>query len=156
VISSGVRLDQPQAGNVEGAGVCHAIRITSNYFENVKHAMVIGSALNLEKNPGQAVFGAVIESNNIGNYGYDFPLITIGRLHGGSIRGNSLWRKADGRTAAIFCTFARGATPAYMSSSVIEANHLTNGSGPFLDADDVKIGTVSLSQKIKAENRIMP
>lgn len=154
VISSGIRLDQPKMKNVNGAGVCHALRITSNYFENVQHAMVIGSAMGLENAPGQAVFGAVIESNNIGNYGYDLPLMTIGRLQDASIRGNSFWRKADGRAPAIYVTYARGGTPPYVTESAIELNHLTNGSGPLLDTEDVKIGAVPMLQKVKGENRI--
>lgn len=154
VVSSGIRPDQPQAGKVEGAGVCHALRITNNYFENVKHALVIGSAMGLGNEPGQAVFAAVIESNNIGNYGLDFPLITLGRVQDASIRCNSLWRKADGKSPAIHVTYARGATPAHLVSSIIEANHLTNGKGPFLEADDVKVGPVPFAQKLKAENRI--
>lgn len=154
VVSSGIRLDHPEAGNVEGAGVCHALRITNNYFENVQHPVVVASALNMEKHPGQAVFGAVIESNNIGTYGFDFPLMTIGRLQAGSIRANSFWRKADGKASAIFVTQARGATPGYPSSCVIEANHLTSGHGPFIETDDSRNGPGPLMQKLKTENQI--
>lgn len=152
VVSSGIRLDQPDSGNVDGAGACHALRITSNYFENVQHPLVIGSAMNLANHPGQAVFGAVIESNNIGTYGFDFPLMTIGRLRAASIRGNSFWRKVDGKSPAILSTFAPGATPPHPTACVIEANHLTNGTGPFLSGGDVKVGGVPLDQKLKAEN----
>ena len=154
VVSSGIRLDQPGLGNVEGAGACHALRIASNYFENVQHPLVIGSAMNLADHPGQAVFGAVIETNNIGTYGFDYPLMTIGRLRAASIRGNSFWRKIDGNSPAILCTFASGATPPHPTACVIEANHLTNGSGPFLSGGDVKVGGVSLIQKLSAENDV--
>jgi hypothetical protein len=154
VVSSGIRLDQPDAGNVEGAGVCHALRIASNYFENIQHPMVIASAMNLGKHPGQAVFGAVIEANNIGNYDFDFPLLTVGRLQAASIRGNSFWRKADGTAAAIHATFSNGATPAHATSCVVEANHLTNGKGPFLGTDDAKVGGIPLAQKLKTSNEI--
>ena len=154
VVSSGIRLDQPDSGNVEGAGACHALRIASNYFENVQHPLVIGSAMNLANHPGQAVFGAVIETNNIGTYGFDFPLMTIGRLRAASIRGNSFWRKIDGKSPAILSTFAASATPPHPTACVIEANHLTNGSGPFLSGGDVKVGGVSLIQKLNAENDV--
>ena len=152
VVASGIRVDQPELGNVEGAGACHALRIASNYFENVQHPLVIGSALNLENHPGQAVFGAVIETNNVGTYGFDFPLMTIGRLRAASIRGNSFWRKVDGKSPAIMVTFASGATPPHPTACVIEANHLTNGSGPFLSGGDVKVGGIPLDQKVSAEN----
>jgi len=154
VVSSGIRLDHPDEGNVEGAGVCHALRITSNYFENVQHPLVIGSALNLAKHPGQAVFAAVIESNNIGTYGFDSPLMTLGRLKGAAIKGNSFWRKADGKSPAILATYSPGASPSHPVGCVFEANHLTNGSGPFLSGADVKVGGVSLLQKLKADNEI--
>ena len=154
VVSSGIRLDQPDAGNVEGAGVCHALRVASNYFENVQHPLVIASAMGLGKHPGQAVFGAVIESNNIGTYGFDYPLMTIGRLQAASIRGNSFWRKSDGNAAAIFGTFALGGTPPHAIGCSIEANHLTNGTGPFLGGEDVKVGGVPLVQKLKTSNEI--
>lgn len=154
VACSGIRLDQPQAGNVEGAGVCGALRITSNYFENVQHPMVIASAMGRENHPGQVVTGAVIESNNIGNYGVDFPLLTLGRLQDSSIRCNILWRKADGKSAAIFATYSRGATPPNMTSCTIEHNRTINGSGLLLDADDVRVGTTPLLQKVKKENKV--
>lgn len=153
-VSSGIRLDQPTAGNVEGAGACHALRIASNYFENVQHPLVIASAMNREQHPGQAVFGAVIESNNLGTYGFDNPLMTLGRLKGASIRGNSFWRKADGKAPAILATYSPGATPAYPVGCVVEANHLTNGSGPFLSGAEVKVGGNSLFQKLKTDNEV--
>ena len=152
VIASGIRLDQPDSGNVDGAGACHALRITSNYYENVQHPLVIGSAMNLANHPGQAVFGAVIETNNIGTYGFDFPLMTLGRLRAASIRGNSFWRKADGKSPAILCTYAPGATPPHPTACVIEANHLINGTGPFFSGGDFKVGGVPLDQKLNAEN----
>lgn len=155
VISSGIRLDQPKAGPVEGAGVCHALRVTSNYFENVQHPMVIASAMNLEQHPGQAVFGAVIESNNLGTYGFDFPLLTIGRLQSASIRGNSFWRKSDGRSVAIHATWSRGATPSHAKGCVIEINHLTNGSGSFFGADDFSVDGKRLIKVLNTDNRIV-
>lgn len=156
VVSSGIRLDHPQAANVEGAGVCGALRMTSNYFENVKHPIVIASAMGLENNPGMVVTGAVIESNNIGNYGVDFPLITVGRLQDSSIRCNILWRKADGKSPAIYAHYSRGATPSNMTACTIEHNRVVNGSGPLLDADDARIGATPLLQKLKTDNRILP
>jgi hypothetical protein len=100
------------------------------------------------------VFGAVIETNNIGTYGFDFPLMTIGRLRAASIRGNSFWRKADGISPAILFTLAAGTTPPHPTACVIEANHLTNGNGPFLSGGDVKVGGVPLVQKISTENEL--
>ena len=154
VVSSGIRPDQPKAGHVEGAGVCHALRVIGNYFENVQHPIVIASAMNAENHPGQAVFGAVIESNNMSQRSFDLPLLTIGRLRAGSIRGNSFWRKADGKAPAVYVTYARGATPAYPASCIIEANHLTNGTGVFFQCDDVRVKGEALSQVLQAENRI--
>lgn len=153
VVSSGIRLDQPKAGNVDGAGVCHALRVVSNYFENVQHPLVIASAMNLEKNPGQAVFGAVIESNNVTTYGFDYPLLTIGRLQAASIRGNSFWRKAEGKAAAIYATLSR-ATPSHASGCVIDANHLTNGNGAFFAADHVSLEGVPFLDKLNADNQL--
>ncbi|HEY0984159.1 glycosyl hydrolase family 28-related protein [Schlesneria sp.] len=154
VVSSGIRLDQPDAGNVEGAGVCHALRIASNYFENVQHPLVIGSALNRGQHPGQAVFGAVIESNNIGTYGFDSPLMTLGRLKAASIRGNSFWRKADGKAPAILVTYAAGANPSHPTGCVVEANHLTNGAGPFFSGAEAKAAGVTLLQRLRTDNEI--
>lgn len=154
VVCSGIRLDQPEAGNVDGAGACHAIRITSNYFENVKFPLVVGSALNRANHFGVAVFGAVIESNNIGTYGFDSPLITIGRVQAASIRGNSLWRKSNGKASAIYATLARGATPASAIDCIIESNHLANGSGPFLDADAASVGEIPFLKKLPMDNKI--
>ena len=154
VVSSGIRLDQPDAGNVDGAGTCHAIRIASNYFENIQNPIVIASAMNRASHFGQAVFGAVIESNNIGTYGFDVPLMTIGRLQAASIRGNSFWRKADGKAPVIHGTYARGATLSSFSDCDIQANHMSNGHGPFLAADDVDVGGIQLIKIIGAENKI--
>jgi polygalacturonase len=154
VVSSGIRLDHPDAGNVEGAGASHAVRISSNYFEDLKHPMVIASAMKKGSHPGQAVFGATIESNNIGTYSHDFPLLTIGRLKAGSIRGNSFWRKAEGKSGAIYATYSAGANPAYPGNCVIESNHLTNGNGPFLDGDDVSVSGTPFAKKLASENEI--
>ena len=154
VIGSGIRLDQPKAGNVDGAGACHALRIVGNYFENVQHPLIVGSALNLEGHPGQAVFGAIIESNQIGTYGFDFPLITLGRVQSACLRGNSLWRKSDGKSPAILATIARGLTAEYPSGCIIEANHLTNGTGPFFDADAVTTENGPLIDVVNAANKI--
>jgi hypothetical protein len=154
VASSGIRLDQPAAGNVDGAGFCHAIRITGNYFENVQHPLVLASAMNQSNHHGLVVAGAIIESNNIGTYAYDFPLLTIGRLQAASIRGNSFWRKTDGQSPAIWATFAARATPAHATDCVIECNHMTNGSGKFLDADPANVGDVPFLKQLNSENRI--
>lgn len=154
VVSSGIRLDHPKDGVVEGAGACHALRIVSNYFENVQHPLVLGSALHIEKNLGQAIFGAVVESNYIGTYGFDYPLVTIGRIEAASIRGNSFWRKSGGKSPAIQANFARGAHPSHPSKCVIDVNHLSNGSGPFIATDDEKIGDVLFSDLFSTENKI--
>ena len=154
VVASGIRLDHPKDGVVEGAGACHALRVAGNYFENVQHPMVLGSALHIEKNLGQAVFGAVIESNYVGTYGFDFPLLAIGRVEAASIRGNSFWRKSGGTSAAIHANFARGANPSHPRECIIDANHLSNGSGPFFGADQEKVGDVSYLELLNSENKI--
>ncbi|WP_010588523.1 glycosyl hydrolase family 28-related protein [Schlesneria paludicola] len=154
VVSSGIRLDQPESGHVEGAGVCHALRVTGNYFENVQHPLVIATAMNIENHPGQAVFGAVIESNHMSQRSFDFPLLTIGRLRAATIQGNSFWRKSDSKAPAIYATYTRGATPAYPAGCVIEANHLTNGSGAFFLGEDVRLKGETLSQILQTENRV--
>lgn len=155
VVASGIRLDHPNAGVVDGAGACHALRVVGNYFENVQHPMVFGSALHIEKNLGQAVFGAVIESNYVGTYGFDFPLVTIGRVEAASIRGNSFWRKSGGNSAAIYATFARGANPSHPTKCIVDANHLSNGSGPFFGADEEKVGDVPYLELLNSENKII-
>lgn len=155
VVASGIRLDQPKSGHVQGAGACHSLRVIGNYFENVQHPLVIATAMNLENQPGQAVFGAVIESNHMSQRSFDFPLLTIGRLRAASIHGNSFWRKSDGRSPAIYATYTRGGNPAYPAGCVIEANHLTNGSGPFLLGEDIRIKGETLSQILQAENRVV-
>jgi hypothetical protein len=151
VVSSGIRLDQPNAGNVIGAGACNALRIVGNYLEDVEHPIVIASAMDLSGNLGQAVFGAVIESNNVGTYSYDLPLMTIGRLQAASIRGNSFWRKIGGKQPAIVVTVAPGANPAQPKNCTSEANMLTYGSGPFIAMSKQNSGN-GLAMWLKSTN----
>lgn len=123
VINSGVRLDNPSAGNVIGAGASHGITIVGNYFESVQNPIVIASAMNLPgAGQGQAVFGLTVQGNIIGTT-FDAPLITYGRVDGGLMQANSLWRKLGAKSPHILSTFAP--VPGF-AAPTISQNHLTN------------------------------
>ena len=73
----------------------------SNYLEDMQHPMVIASDM---KVGGQIAFGVMIESNMIGTYSYDNPLITLGRVNNIRVNQNTLWRKTGGSSPAIRMT----------------------------------------------------
>lgn len=129
VVGSGIRLDKPKEGMVEGAGACHCPRITGNYFEQVRYPLVIGSGMGLAA--GSAVFAAVIESNQIGSGG-DYPLLTIGRLKSASIRNNSFWPMSGSKSPVIYVTSATSGDIPFPSDCLIETNSLVKANGPFV------------------------
>jgi hypothetical protein len=148
VVGSGIRLDRPKEGMVEGAGACHALRITGNYFEQVKYPLVVGSGMG--RAAGSAVFGASIESNQIGSGG-DTPLLTLGRVQSASIRTNSFWPAAGSKAPAILITSAREGNYAYPSGCQIETNAFVKANGPFVG---FQADVPNLENAVKTLNRI--
>ena len=150
VVGSGIRLDQPKAGMVEGAGACHVTRIIGNYFEQVKYPLVIGSGLGHA--PGSAVFAPVIESNQIGSGG-EFPLLTMGRVQAGLIRGNSFWPMGGSKSPAIYVTSApEGGDITFPSACQIESNTHVKAGGPLIGFE--KARTPNLERSFRSANQI--
>ena len=149
VVGSGIRLDRPKEGMVEGAGACHSSRITGNYFEQVKYPLVIGSGMG--HSHGSAVFSPLIESNQVGSGG-DFPLLTIGRVQAASIRTNSFWPMAGSKSPVIYVTAAPGGDVPHPIGCQIDTNTLFKAKGPFVGFE--KEHAARLEPAVNALNRI--
>lgn len=149
VVGSGVRLDRPKEGMVEGAGACHSPRIIGNYFEQVQYPLVMGSGMG--QSPGSAVFAALIESNQVGSGG-DFPLLTIGRLLAGTIRSNSFWPMAGSKSPVIYVTSAPGGDIPHPSGCAIDTNACVKANGPFIGFE--KAHSPQLERSFRSLNQI--